>query len=266
MRTFISFAAMLMVGALTARTASAGSTVYSAAKEFSLSANPNGVWTYGQTSAVGGSPTLFTKKATGPLEPNAGSVSYWNTGAGSWDAYHGVFANLGSSAVTVSAGLVLQPGTLALHPANKGAQSVVRFTAPEAGSYAIAATFTTLDAQAKKTDASVVIGGSVKLQKAMSGAGAKAEFSQTVSLAKGATVDFVVGNGGDGFADDAVQLVATLTPTTPSFDGYYRLKTQFQGDGKCLEGNQAASTVKGGAAFMDSCQNVSGQLWKIEKI
>jgi hypothetical protein len=45
---------------------------------------------------------------------------------------------------------------------------------------------------------------------------------------------------------------------------WYRLKTQFRGDGECLEGNQGASPVHGGAAFMDTCQNVSGQLWKLE--
>ncbi len=51
---------------------------------------------------------------------------------------------------------------------------------------------------------------------------------------------------------------------TPEFSGWYRLKTQFRGDGECLEGNQRTSKVHGGAAFMDKCQNVSGQLWKIE--
>ena len=50
---------------------------------------------------------------------------------------------------------------------------------------------------------------------------------------------------------------------TPTFDGWYRLKTMFRGDGECLEGNQKAGDY-GGVAFMDKCQNVSGQLWKIE--
>ena len=46
-------------------------------------------------------------------------------------------------------------------------------------------------------------------------------------------------------------------------DGWVRLKTQFQGDGKCLEGNRfAPDSTLGGGAFMDNCQNVSGQLWK----
>lgn len=47
-------------------------------------------------------------------------------------------------------------------------------------------------------------------------------------------------------------------------DGYYRLKTMFRGEGECLEGNQAASKVHNGAAFMDKCQNVTGQMWKFE--
>ena len=46
--------------------------------------------------------------------------------------------------------------------------------------------------------------------------------------------------------------------------GYYRLKTMFRGDGECLEGNQAGSDYHNGAAFMDKCQNVSGQMWKFE--
>ena len=46
--------------------------------------------------------------------------------------------------------------------------------------------------------------------------------------------------------------------------GNYKMKTVFQGDGKCLEGNRfAATSTLRGAAFMDNCQNVSGQLWKI---
>ena len=50
----------------------------------------------------------------------------------------------------------------------------------------------------------------------------------------------------------------------PQSNGYYKMKTVFQGDGKCLEGNRfAATSTLRGAAFMDNCQNVSGQLWKI---
>ena len=45
-------------------------------------------------------------------------------------------------------------------------------------------------------------------------------------------------------------------------DGLYRLKTEFQGENKCLEGNEAGSPVHGGNAFMDDCKIVTGQLWR----
>ena len=52
-------------------------------------------------------------------------------------------------------------------------------------------------------------------------------------------------------------------------DGWYRLKTMFRGEGECLESNQAPNFSHGtysGGSFMDKCQNVSGQLWKFEKV
>lgn len=60
----------------------------------------------------------------------------------------------------------------------------------------------------------------------------------------------------------------------PPGTGWYKLRTELQGDGKCLESNQVtaptaslrASTREGvvfqGASFMDNCQNVTGQAWK----
>jgi hypothetical protein len=261
--SFVLAAAVLVVASR-----SAHAQTYNAAKDFSLAANPNGVWSY-MSGAPGAAPSLLKNKGTGPLEPGAGAVSFWNTGARSWDAYYGIFANLGTAPVTVSQGLVLPPGTLVLHPANKaGTPAVLRFLAPAAGEYAVDATFTTLDAQAKKTDIALKINGAEALRKGLQGSNAKESFQKTVKLEAGQAVDFVVGNGGDGFGDDAVQLAATITrveqprPPVP-FKGWYRLKTVFQGANKCLEGNEAGSPVKQGAAFMDDCKNVSGQLWQL---
>ncbi|MBR9824249.1 MAG: RICIN domain-containing protein [Alphaproteobacteria bacterium] len=44
--------------------------------------------------------------------------------------------------------------------------------------------------------------------------------------------------------------------------GVYRLQTQFGGPNRCLEGNQASASQYSGAAFMDVCQNVTGQRWR----
>lgn len=47
--------------------------------------------------------------------------------------------------------------------------------------------------------------------------------------------------------------------------GHYRLQTAFlEGENKCFEGNRLAEdSVLGGAAFMDNCLNVTGQLWRL---
>ena len=47
-------------------------------------------------------------------------------------------------------------------------------------------------------------------------------------------------------------------------DGYFKLTTQFrESKNECLEGNQMKGSMNG-AAFMDKCQNVTGQLWKFK--
>lgn len=45
---------------------------------------------------------------------------------------------------------------------------------------------------------------------------------------------------------------------------YYRLETDVGGTAGCLEGNRRADdSVLKGAAFVDDCQDVTGQLWKL---
>lgn len=56
-----------------------------------------------------------------------------------------------------------------------------------------------------------------------------------------------------------------LVPDTKNV-GWYRLKSKDQGTNKCLEANGKDSPVHGGAAFMDDCKDVSGQLWKLELV
>ncbi len=80
-----------------------------------------------------------------------------------------------------------------------------------------------------------------------------------------------IGWGGSEIVLDNYEVLLAPTETAEysfsaelDFSGQYRLQTQFRGHSECLEGNQSASPVHGGAAFMDRCQNVSGQIWNIE--
>ena len=50
---------------------------------------------------------------------------------------------------------------------------------------------------------------------------------------------------------------------TPAGNGYFKLTNKFrESKQECLEGNNVGGKAKGGAAFMDKCQNVTGQMWK----
>ncbi|MGB1257566.1 MAG: RICIN domain-containing protein [Thiolinea sp.] len=77
-------------------------------------------------------------------------------------------------------------------------------------------------------------------------------------LAAGSTL------GGAAFMDNCQNVSGQLWKFVPAGNGYYRLQTMFlEKENKCLEGNKVGSgSTLGGAAFMDNCQNVSGQLWK----
>lgn len=68
---------------------------------------------------------------------------------------------------------------------------------------------------------------------------------------------------GAAFMDDCRNVTGQLWRFTPTErDGVFRLQTAWRGDGECLEANGRGSQVHGGAAFMDTCQDVTGQYWR----
>ncbi len=177
--------------------------VYDLAADYSTTDNPTGPWSYGSMPRALGGLTLFDHQATAPLEPGADAVSYWNTGASSWAGYHAIFANLDSAPALVSEELTVEPGEVVLHPSNSGDYAVARFTAPVDGTYELSATFDAIDGQAKLADARVMLD-----DQTVCGANAMQDLSLTcdrrMTMTAGQTLDFMVGNGGDGFHDDAV--------------------------------------------------------------
>lgn len=78
------------------------------------------------------------------------------------------------------------------------------------------------------------------------------------------SIDVKVDVNADGSIDMTQNLMPTMLDIT---NGMYSLKTDFQGEYMCLEGNDAASLVHGGNAFMDICvPPSSGQLWQFTQI
>jgi len=53
-------------------------------------------------------------------------------------------------------------------------------------------------------------------------------------------------------------------PKAQEFAGSYRLIPRlWEGQNRCLEGNGPGGSAMGGMTFMDTCQNVTGQIWKL---
>ena len=72
---------------------------------------------------------------------------------------------------------------------------------------------------------------------------------------------------GAAFMNDCDRQTGQFWKFVPDGNGYFRMKTDFQGDNKCLEGNGLhPKAFMGGASFMDDCKNVTGQKWRVEVI
>jgi len=105
--------------------------------DFSTSANPNGTWSYGKTSSLGGSFSLLTQSLTF----DAGKLEGWGWregGSGGADPF--IIANL--TGVDVASGTTVYAAeTLAMHPSFNQEYAVLRWTAPSSGDFSIDVSF-----------------------------------------------------------------------------------------------------------------------------
>jgi hypothetical protein len=162
---------------------------YNALSDFSTAANPNGVWTYGEST-------------NGTFTQDTGvSGNAWG-GAGS-----GNFSSVGTN--SQAPGLVLKPG-------QTGASADLRWTAPADGTYSITGNFNDFAGHASD-DVRVLVNG-VSVSSGTVGVGGLTDVPVTQNallLNSGNTVDFVVGPGSDGWdSGDAVSLQATIAAST----------------------------------------------------
>jgi|GEM_PF-2296294 uncharacterized repeat protein (TIGR01451 family) len=161
------------------------------ATSFSGTANPNGVWSYGQYVEAPPAFSLLTGQDAG--FPTCG-LPYWSDAA-----YPDVIAN--NSGLTVSCGTVTVPtDMLWLHPTNTGGtDAAVRWTAPVSGTYEITGSYSALDSTST-TDSILVNGTSVFSTficnpgngKTCDTVNTRAPFSVVETLTAGSTVDFTV--------------------------------------------------------------------------
>ena len=168
-----------------------GAQAHDAVSGFSATQNPSGAWAYGYRPASGGSFTTYTA-----------TPSLYGAGAKTWAASATSCCPMATKNVTTSdyayagaTSIVQPPDLLNLHPGPNGERSVVRWTAPAAGTYTVSGRFQGLDTVGTTTDVLVRHNSTTLFSGAVTGYGARVPFSATVTVAAGDTVEFSAGRG-----------------------------------------------------------------------
>lgn len=195
-----SLFAALAAAAVTVVPFASHAATYSAGPDFSIASNPNGVWSYGYESTLGGPLNLYDVSGT------SGGNEFWASSA---------VNSLGAPDVAYNPtntqnGLV-PAHTAAFHPGPNGEFSIYRFTAPTTGLYNLASTFGALDSGG--TDGHVLL-DNVQISPTffLTPSTPSASFNTALALTVGDIVDFAVGVGPDGsFFFDSTSLAATFT-------------------------------------------------------
>ena len=183
------------IGAMSSASSFGQSQSWNAASNFSLATNPNGAWSYGSKSAPTSPLCLYTVHNCGWNHPGTGACASATCWPYVWNS--------------------APAGTLQVHPKTSATigYSVVRWTAPYSATFQIGGQFAG-QAGEPSLSCSVAVVANNALVPGLSGsitATTTFPFSTTLLLAGGSTVDFVVGDGGNGDFQDHCLLSATIT-------------------------------------------------------
>lgn len=191
LRSFLSLAIPMGIAGLPVGTLAA--SVYNAATDFSVSSNPNGVWTLGHTSATLGSAfSPFTANGSGFY-----GLDYWAL-TPSLDL-PGAFHNPTSSLLLLGTSAEVEGGQLTLHPGPSGQYAVARFTVATAGTYTFNADFIGQDRAVSIVDVHLLVNSGPVYSGAIAGYHTTASSGVfTMALLPGDTIDAAVGFGSNG--------------------------------------------------------------------
>ena len=187
--------------------------------QFSYTKNPNGVWSYGYTTGLGGPFTLYNQSCD-----LADGLKGWQMNCSGPPE---VVKNIsGVDYVTDS----YFPATdyLGFHPGPSGEYSTIRWTAPTKGEYQINAAFTSLRLNycGVSTDVYVIVNGVEYFNAFLydfftvdgnyPGTPAPPKtFATILTLETGSTVDFVVGDGDNEYYCDGSGVKASILTNPP---------------------------------------------------
>jgi sugar lactone lactonase YvrE len=172
--------------------------------------NPNGVWSYGRTTDLGGPLTLFTRHYIPPVNNNL--EHGWDDPSDSSGFTPSVARNAGGD--FNNGNVTFQAGALILHPCGVSGHddAHVIFTAPAAGSYSLTGDFFAQQNNIN-VDVHVLVNGGSVFDSTITSNGVSRPFSGTFALAAGDTIDFAVGPNGNFVQHPGnTGLNATITP------------------------------------------------------
>lgn len=171
--------------------------------------------------AVAALPKVRALDATRVLMLNSGGFDNYTRGAGAvgpsaWRVETGLVPNVTKNIRPKELffdGTTWPPGVFALHPGIAGEYSVVCWTAPAAGRYTLAAAFSNIVVHGVATTDTHIFHQRKPIYEGfihLHGFGGKAEFSKTLSVAEGDTIDVVVGMGNGKPYGDTTALGMTI--------------------------------------------------------
>jgi len=181
---------------------------FNVAADFSTNANPNGAWSYGWSPRGSSGFNLFESSGIHP----SGGWAMWYMPRPSFLPF--VAFNASDNLIAWQT-LSIEPHALFLHPGDASENSIVRWTAPASGTVLIDATFKGGDkGGGTTTDVHVLApNGQSLFDAAVNGFGAAsaANWDGSIQVSAGETINFVVGDGGNGYGCDSTVLDATVT-------------------------------------------------------
>ena len=203
--TLISTFATLLSLVVLARPSAAQS--YSAAGDFSSASNPNGAWSYGSSTTLASAFIPYTTPTN-----NLGGLGFNGWLGTTPDSTPFVLRNTNTHIAANGSG-IYQPGQLGLHPGPQDQFSIVRWTAPFSGTFAINATFSGLANVGTTTDVHILFDGISIFNSNVNGNPSPTSFATNRTVIAGDRIDFVVGFGSNGnYQDDTTGLSATIVP------------------------------------------------------
>jgi len=190
----------------------ASAVTYDVAADFSTVSNPNGAWSYGSSTTLGGAFANFANAGVGVFgDPNS-NIGAWSMVTGGAPV---AFKNTSGATQVVSGSISLAAGQFALHPGSLGEFAIARWTASTAGGVLLSALFSGQDTVGTTTDVHVLLNGVSVFNGLINGFGSLSSFASTLSVSSGSTIDFAVGYGSNAtYWNDSTGLSASLS-TTP---------------------------------------------------